>query len=138
MRTSCRAHEFLALDQESALLLRFDTGFAHRCHLGPEMTSWYLGCIMSLIGVAEAKQRFSELLDRVGKGEHIVVARRGRPAVVFIPPEHAASRTSSMQAPLGFATIAGALADLAEIDDVVAEVNDARRGARDRSVPDLE
>lgn len=33
------------------------------------------------VGVAEAKRRFSELLDRVAGGEHIVVARRGRPAV---------------------------------------------------------
>jgi prevent-host-death family protein len=93
---------------------------------------------MSLIGVAEAKQRFSELLDRVGEGEHIVVARRGRPAVVLVPPGHDAGRTSSMQAPLGFATIAGALADLPEIEDVLADVNDARRGARDRPAPDLD
>jgi prevent-host-death family protein len=93
---------------------------------------------MSWIGVAEAKQRFSELLDRVGAGEHIIVARRGRPAVVLVPPDRDAGRTSSRQAPLGFATIAGALADLPEIEDVVADVNDARRGARNRPAPDLD
>ena len=89
------------------------------------------------IGVAEAKQRFSELLDRVGAGEHIVVARRGRPAVVLVPPGHDAGRTPR-RAPLGFAAIAGALAELPEIDDIVADVNDARRGARDRPAPDLD
>jgi prevent-host-death family protein len=88
------------------------------------------------IGVAEAKQRFSELLDRVGEGEHIVVARRGRPAVVLVPPGHDSGRGST-GAPLGFAAIAGALADLPEIDDIVADVNGARRGARDRPAPDL-
>lgn len=35
----------------------------------------------------------------------------------------------------GFATIAGALADLPEIEALVADVNDARRGARDRPAP---
>jgi prevent-host-death family protein len=92
------------------------------------------------IGVAEAKQRFSELLDRVGEGEgegeHIVVARRARPAVVLVPPGHDAGRAST-GAPLGFAAIAGALADLPEIDDIVADVDSARRGARNRPAPDL-
>lgn len=89
------------------------------------------------MGVAEAKQRFSELLDRVGEGEHIVVARRGRPAVVLVPPGHDAGRAATA-APLGFAAIAGALADLPAIDDVVADINGARRGARDRPAPDLD
>ena len=89
------------------------------------------------IGVAEAKQRFSELLDRVGAGEHIVVARRGRPAVVLVPPGHDAGRVSTC-APLGFAAIAGVLAELPEIDDIVAEVNGARHEARDRPAPDLD
>ena len=40
-------------------------------------------------------------------------------------------------APLGFAAIAGALADLPEIDDIVADVDSARRGARNRPAPDL-
>jgi prevent-host-death family protein len=89
------------------------------------------------IGVAEAKQRFSELLDRVGAGEHIVIARRGRPAVVLVPPGHDAARAST-RAPVGFAAIAGALAELPEIDDIVADVNGARRRARDRPAPDLD
>jgi prevent-host-death family protein len=93
---------------------------------------------MSSIGVAEAKRRFSELLDRVGGGERIVVARRGRPAVVLVPPGHDVGRTSSMRAPLGFAAIAGALADVPEIDGVVGDASDARRGARDRPAPDLD
>lgn len=89
------------------------------------------------VGVAEAKRRFSELLDRVGHGEHIVIARRGRPAVVLVPPGHDAGRAPT-RAPLGFAALAGALADLPDVDDVIADIDTARRGARDRPAPDLD
>lgn len=33
------------------------------------------------IGVAEAKRRYSELADRVGRGEAFVIVSRGRPVV---------------------------------------------------------
>jgi len=59
------------------------------------------------LGVAEAKRRFSELLDRVGTGERIVVARRGRAAVVLVPPSEEFPRRPA-PAPTGFAAIATA------------------------------
>lgn len=90
----------------------------------------------SSVGVAEAKRRFSELLDRVAEGERIVVARRGRPAVVLVSPTEAAG-SGARPAPLGFASLAGALADLPELDAVLADVAAARRGAKDRPAPDL-
>jgi prevent-host-death family protein len=91
---------------------------------------------MTAIGVAEAKRRFSELLDRVANGERIVVERRGFPAVVLVPPpEEAAS--GARPAPVGFASLAGALADLPELDQVLSDVAAARRGATDRPAPDL-
>ena len=34
------------------------------------------------LGVAEAKARFSELIERVARGERIVVSRRGRERLV--------------------------------------------------------
>lgn len=86
------------------------------------------------MGVAEAKRRFSELIDRVAHGERFVVARRGRPAVALVPPE--ASEAVAPR-PIGLATIAGALADWEELPEVVAELYAARRRARDRSVPEL-
>lgn len=88
------------------------------------------------IGVAEAKQRFSELLDRVGAGERIVIARRGRPAAVLVPPGDGIGLRVP-HAPRGFASIVGALADSPAIDEIVTEVSGARRGARDRRTPDL-
>jgi prevent-host-death family protein len=91
---------------------------------------------MTTLGVAEAKRRFSELLDRVAGGERIVVARRGRPVVVLVPPQSDAA-AAARPAPAGFATLAGALAEVSELDDVLRDVVAVRARARDRPGPDL-
>ena len=38
-----------------------------------------------VINVYEAKTRLSELLDRVGRGEEIVLGRSGRPVARLVP-----------------------------------------------------
>lgn len=50
---------------------------------------------MTTIGAFEAKVHFSALLDRVEKGERIVITRRGVPVAMLVPvsrrhmePEH--------------------------------------------------
>jgi prevent-host-death family protein len=91
---------------------------------------------MTAIGVAEAKRRFSELLDRVADGERIVVERRGQPAVVLVPP-HEEAAAGARPAPVGFASLAGVLAELPELDEILSDVAAARRGAQDRPGPDL-
>jgi prevent-host-death family protein len=40
---------------------------------------------MTEIGTFEAKNKFSELLDRVERGEHVIITRRGRPVAKLIP-----------------------------------------------------
>ncbi|OGA19594.1 MAG: hypothetical protein A3I63_06520 [Betaproteobacteria bacterium RIFCSPLOWO2_02_FULL_66_14] len=40
------------------------------------------------VGTRELRERLSDLLDRVARGEKIVVRRRGRPAAVLVPVEH--------------------------------------------------
>jgi prevent-host-death family protein len=40
---------------------------------------------MRTIGLFEAKQKLSELVDRAGKGERIGITRRGRLAAVITP-----------------------------------------------------
>ncbi len=90
-----------------------------------------------LVGVAEAKRRFSELLDRVGNGERIVIARRGKPAVALVPPDEDLAR-GSRAAPTGFAAIAGALSECNELDEIVDEAYAKRRTAKDRPAPTLD
>jgi|GEM_PF-1071496 len=88
------------------------------------------------LGTAEAKRRFSELVDRVGEGERFLVSRRGRPAVALVPPTPEALQARP-QPPRGLATLAGALAEWDRIDEDVAAIFAARRGSNDRPAPDL-
>ena len=50
---------------------------------------------MSTIGAYEAKTKFSELLERVEKGERVTITKHGRPVAEMVParkhdPERAA------------------------------------------------
>jgi prevent-host-death family protein len=91
--------------------------------------------IGNILGVAETKSRFSELIERVRHGERFLVARRGKPVLALVPPDQAAPRGTR---PKGLAAIAGALAEWTELPEVVEEIYASRRRARDRSVPDLD
>ncbi|MEX0972666.1 MAG: type II toxin-antitoxin system Phd/YefM family antitoxin [Solirubrobacterales bacterium] len=88
------------------------------------------------IGTAEAKRRFSQLVDRVGEGESFVVSRRGKPVVAFVPPT-ADLLDRPGHPPSGLAAVAGALAEWDELDDVVAEIYASRGTSTDRPAPDL-
>lgn len=89
-----------------------------------------------VLSVAEAKRRFSELIDRVQGGERILVARRGKPVMTLGPVDDAA--LERRPEPAGLAATAGALADWKDLEEVVEEIYAARRRSRDRRVPDLE
>jgi prevent-host-death family protein len=41
---------------------------------------------MTSVGSFEAKTHLSELLDRVAKGEKILITRRGAPVAMLVPP----------------------------------------------------
>ena len=50
------------------------------------MTSNGHAVIMTeVLSVADAKRRFSELIERVGQGERFVVTRRGNPVIGLVP-----------------------------------------------------
>jgi prevent-host-death family protein len=88
------------------------------------------------IGVAEAKRRFSELADRVGRGESFVIVSRGRPVVALVPPQRAAEEEH--QPSIGLAAFAGALADEWDtVDEDMAEIVAARQRVSDRPAPEL-
>ncbi len=42
---------------------------------------------MTLIGIFEAKNRLSELVERASRGEEIVITRRGEQVARLLPPE---------------------------------------------------
>jgi prevent-host-death family protein len=90
----------------------------------------------AVLGVAEAKRRFSELIDRVGDGEQFVVSRRGKPAVAIVPVSSESMRAPA-RPPLGLAAGAGALSEWDELDEVIEEIYAARQAATDRPAPDL-
>ena len=86
------------------------------------------------VGVAEAKRRFSELAERVSRGESFVILNRGRPTVALVPPQRA---RHSDHRPVGFAAIAGALAEWDTIDEDMTEIIETRKQATDRPAPPL-
>jgi prevent-host-death family protein len=90
-----------------------------------------------VIGVAEAKRRFAELIDRVQRGERFVVARRGRPVMALGPPEDDED-DSEAAAYIGFAALAGALADWPQFDQAMQEVVASRKDTRHRDLSFLD
>lgn len=80
---------------------------------------------MTSMTVAEAKAHFSDLLDRVGAGEHVTVTRRGRPAAVVVPVDEAPEQKPVST---GLASLLGLLGELGiedeewtrEVDAIVA------------------
>jgi prevent-host-death family protein len=47
---------------------------------------------MKSVGSFEAKTHLPELLERVAKGEKILITRRGQPVAMLVPPPQAPSR----------------------------------------------
>jgi prevent-host-death family protein len=88
------------------------------------------------IGVAEAKRRFSELAERVGRGESFVIMSRGRSVVALVPPQRVADEEPSPS--IGLAAFAGVLAgEWDTVDEDMAEIVAARQQVSDRPAPEL-
>lgn len=65
---------------------------------------------MTRVGIFEAKNRLSELIERAGKGEEITITKRGEVVARIVPPDSAGAREQAIQA--------------------VAELRKARKGVR--------
>lgn len=81
---------------------------------------------MVRIGVAEARRRFSELLDRAIAGELVEVARRGEVVAVIAPPPSAGPAEPIGSALQSWRTAWG-VAQWPD-DDVFGDVRDGSEG----------
>lgn len=91
---------------------------------------------METLSVAEAKRRFSELIDRVQEGERFLVSRRGKPAVALVPTDDVDDGQPRPRG--GLLALVGALADVEDLDEMVRDIYGARGRARDRPPPELD
>lgn len=93
--------------------------------------------MVEYIGVADTKRRFSEIADRVGRGESFIVVSRGEPVVALVPPQRIIDDDPGPP-PLGLAAFAGALAgEWDSVDSDIAQIVGDRDRVPDRPPPDL-
>jgi prevent-host-death family protein len=50
---------------------------------------------MTSVGTFEAKTHLTRLLDRVAKGERILITKRGQPVAMLVPPEAGQERDTA-------------------------------------------
>jgi prevent-host-death family protein len=85
-----------------------------------------------MLSVAEAKRRFSELIDRVGRGERFVVTRHGKPVLALVRADES---EPARERPLGLLSVVGAFADVEDFEEVMEDVVKQRRRSRGRPAP---
>jgi prevent-host-death family protein len=86
------------------------------------MTSEEQDVIMTeVVSVAEAKRRFSELIDRVARGERFVVTRRGKPVLALVAPSDATAVRESPKK-RGFLALMGVLDGVEGADEWYEEM----------------
>jgi prevent-host-death family protein len=87
-----------------------------------------------MVGVTEARQRLTEILDQVLAGEHVVVTRRGEPIAEIVPVEP--DEEAEIE-PLGLVAFVGAMAGRRALLETVAWIVSMRSVARDREPPGI-
>jgi prevent-host-death family protein len=50
---------------------------------------------MTRVGTFEAKTHLTQLLERVARGERIIITNRGKPVAMLVPPELGAERDTA-------------------------------------------
>ena len=78
---------------------------------------------MTAVGIFEAKNRLSELVERATRGEEIVITRRGQPVARHVPPHvpNAADETRSLAARIRKSRAGQTLGDELRLRDLVEE-----------------
>jgi prevent-host-death family protein len=89
------------------------------------------------VSVADAKRRFSELVNRAAFGkERFLIERHGKPVGALISAADLArlEQQGDLQSQTGLAAAAGAFADFEEFEQIMEEVVAERRAERHRPV----
>ena len=86
------------------------------------------------VGLTEARERLTEILERVLEGEQLVVTRYGSPVAAIVPVP--ADRDAG-DPPLGLAAFAGVAASRRGLYERVTEVIMLRSVARERDPPEI-
>ena len=86
------------------------------------------------IGLTEARERLTEILERVLEGERVVVTRYGSPVAAIVPAPPDADEGDR---PAGLGAFAGAAASRRALYATVVEVVASRSLARDREPPEI-
>ncbi len=91
-----------------------------------------------IINVAEAKRRFSELMNEVVyHKKSFLIARRGKPLVGLVPASEI--KTTAPTSPLrGFLALVGTWGEFNDLDEVIEKIYQQRSEDKPRSVPPLE
>jgi prevent-host-death family protein len=75
-----------------------------------------------VVSVADAKRRFSELIERVGRGERFLVTRRGKPVLALVPPGDARAEDEPEPKKRGFMALWGILEGVEGADEWYEEM----------------
>ena len=68
-----------------------------------------------VLSVADAKRKFSELIDRVSRGERFLVTRRGTPVLALVPTDDVKAESGPQKR--GFMALWGALEGVEGADE---------------------
>jgi prevent-host-death family protein len=102
------------------------------------MAIWRSSMTTTRLSVAEAKNRFSELMGRAAYGkERFIIERRGKPVGAIVSTEDLARLEQDPSPRMGLIALAGAFGDVDDFEQIMEEVVKQRSSALDREV-DLE
>ena len=91
----------------------------------------------NVVGVAETKRRFSELMGRVvSKGERFIIQRRGKSVAALVSSEDLERLEQEPSEPKGLLAAVGALSDFdeEEWDEIIRDIYRQREQAHHRPV----
>lgn len=75
-----------------------------------------------VVSVADAKRKFSELIERVGRGERFLVTRRGKPVLGLVPAHEAAVDEGTTRKKRGLLAVMGVLEGVEGADEWYEEM----------------